>query len=477
MRDLSGLKQHVMGQTVIAHISDLHFQPDTKFEEAKLQALISCLKNEVKPDLLVVTGDLIDYSIQHFRAPDVRRALQNSRKFLELLCSKLGLQPNKSMFIIPGNHDYRLVGNFRTQASRERFDEQFKDFMGVGVLPDLKTILFTFDSNTEDDSMNFACGRVDEKSFIELDDTVKTLAQQTSYRWFDCTKIALVHHHPMPIPPSENSSRTTDREEFLHFRNAGTFMQQMAKAEIEIILHGHKHYPSYSRVVLPPSKRSVAVIGAGSVMAPPKEFYCSFNSLILEDGGTQTLHRWDKNGPSYVCNNVIPIRSYEEARAIRFEDLAKKENVSVRASKYVRCDVIQDGSGDVLMYEEFHHARAFTKTQVVELPHVLKSESGVFGDRKYSAEQKDQGIEWEWTEKTAGGKERKAKTIFTPPLKHDKFITFYRSGTIWNAIHFSKQDRLGATHEKSDTENMSIVVKQAYESLCYQLRVPKRQWP
>jgi hypothetical protein len=34
-------------------------------------------------------------------------------------------------------------------------------------------------------------------------------------------------------------------------KNAGLFMEQMVKTRMELILHGHRHYPAYSRAGFP----------------------------------------------------------------------------------------------------------------------------------------------------------------------------------------------------------------------------------
>ena len=81
--DLKGLS--------IAHISDLHVGP--LIDETYLKVWGDLLKNSVRADLLVVTGDLIELRNEHLRY---------CLEFLTSLSSRFRL----GVFIVPGNHDY-----------------------------------------------------------------------------------------------------------------------------------------------------------------------------------------------------------------------------------------------------------------------------------------------------------------------------------------------------------------------------------
>jgi hypothetical protein len=270
-----------------------------------------------------------------------------------------------------------------------------------------------------------------------------------------------------------------DRDEFLLLKNAGLFMQQMAHSQVNLVFHGHKHYPSFSKAIFPGAAgggHSVAVIAAGSVRNPPAHFPRSFNVVTLHDSGEQELERRVLHAEYYETHDFVPIRTYEQARRVRYHDLAKKGGACIQARKYVRCDSVEDGSGDTAMHEEFGGVRSFNGELVESLEHIVKSRSGRFGERSYDVLTPNQSVEWEWKEDDLGTGVRRARTIFHPPVKEVP-IDFTRDGTIHNAIHFSQRDRLSATGHQSRTEHVSVTVLQAYDSLSYQLLLPASQWP
>jgi hypothetical protein len=86
---------------------------------------------------------------------------------------------------------------------------------------------------------------------------------------------------------------------------------------------------------------------------------------------------------------------HERARRKRFARLAAKIGTQIRARKYVRLDLIKEGSGDAVMEETVHDARAFGKQPVHSLKRVLTSQSGVFGPWTYESPGR-QKIEWRW---------------------------------------------------------------------------------
>jgi 3',5'-cyclic AMP phosphodiesterase CpdA len=478
MKLVKGLPQRKPGRTVIAHISDLHFRADTKTDDWILQALENSLA-VTKPDLLFVTGDLIDSSIGDNAGYAVQAALRKSRAYVESLCGTLHLDPQKSLFVVPGNHDYRIKGLFSKKSQADWFKEEFGTYFDFAAIPELNSVVFMFDSNSTDSGLNLASGLIERERFTEFERDVSSVREDAECNWFDSTKIALLHHHPMPIGPTEHRLSITDRDEFLLLKNAGLFMQQMARSEIDLVFHGHKHYPSFSKAVFPGAPgdgHSIAVIAAGSVRNAPAHFPRSFNVVTLHDSGEQELERRVLHADYYEPHDVVPIRTYEQARSARFHDLATKGKARVHASKYVRCDSVEDGSGDTTMHEEFSGVRSFDGEPVESLDHSVRSRSGRFGERSYDVLTANQSVDWKWKEEDIGTGVRRAMTIFHPPVKKDP-IDFNREGTTYNAIHFTQRDRLSATGHESKTEHVSVTVLQAYDSLAYQLLLPDSQWP
>jgi 3',5'-cyclic AMP phosphodiesterase CpdA len=478
MKVVKDLSQRKPGRTVIAHISDLHFTGDTNTDDWILQALQNSLA-EAKPDLLFVTGDLIDGSVADTATRAVQAALTKARLYVESLCGTLHLDPQKSLFVVPGNHDYRIKGLLSKKSQAELFRSEFGKYFEFAAIPGLNAIVFMFDSNSTDFGLNLASGYIERERFTEFERNVLSVKGDVLCNWYDCTKIALLHHHPMPIGPTEHRLNIADRDEFLLLKNAGLFMQQMVRSEIHLVFHGHKHYPSLSKAIFPSAAgdgQSIAVIAAGSVRNPPAHFPRSFNVVTMYDGGKQELERRVLHAEYYERHNTVPILTYDQARSVRYRDLAKKHKARVQAKKYVRCDSVEDGSGDLAMHEEFRGVRSYDGELVESLDHSVKSRSGRFGERHYDSLTTNQKVEWKWTEEDLGTGVRKAKTVFQPPVKETP-IDFDREGITHNAIHFSQQDRLSATGHESKTEHVSVTVLQAYESLAYQLLLPPGQWP
>src|SRR5262247_1800725 len=78
---------------VIAHISDLH-GGEAYFEPNLLERAISEV-NELRPDIVVCTGDLTTFGFRH--------EYQMARKYVDMIeCP--------SLVVVPGNHDSRNVG-------------------------------------------------------------------------------------------------------------------------------------------------------------------------------------------------------------------------------------------------------------------------------------------------------------------------------------------------------------------------------
>jgi hypothetical protein len=80
-------------------------------------------------------------------------------------------------------------------------------------------------------------------------------------------RIAMMHHHALPIPYSDVREGLTSFEPFLVLRNAGTLLKELTRNDFDIVLHGHKHYSSFMRLGYTNQQDvegELAVIAAGS---------------------------------------------------------------------------------------------------------------------------------------------------------------------------------------------------------------------
>ena len=196
----------------IAQLSDLHcgsphFVP-TLLERAIVEV------NELAPDLVIVSGDLTNEGF--------RQEFQTARDYLDRVeCER--------MIVIPGNHDARNVGYVH-------FEDLFGERGGsLGV---------------------------DGVSVVAVDSTEPDLDHGTigrgRYSWieesFDPTaflRVFVLHHHLLPIPG-------TGRERNV-VHDAGDTLECLQRADVHLVLSGHKHVPYAWRL------ENLFVVNAGTV--------------------------------------------------------------------------------------------------------------------------------------------------------------------------------------------------------------------
>ena len=173
------------------------------------------------------------------------------------------MNPSQGLFVVPGNHDCRIKGVWQRKVLKSVFDKQFHDYFQSRFFPSLHLLICCFDSNTADWQVNAATGFVEQQEFIAFRDWLTNAKKAINLA--SLTKIALLHHHPMPIAETESTGKY-DVSQFMILRNAATFMQEALEAEIDLILHGHQHMIGYSRASFRcgHDMRDISVLAAGS---------------------------------------------------------------------------------------------------------------------------------------------------------------------------------------------------------------------
>jgi 3',5'-cyclic AMP phosphodiesterase CpdA len=197
--------------TVIAHISDLHCG-SIYFQPSLANRVVNEL-NELRPDVVVLTGDLTDMGFhQEFRKA---RNLVN-----QIEC--------ENILVLPGNHDSRNVG-----------EVHFAEYFGArnSDLVHDRVRLLGLDS-TEPDLDSGRIGR-------------------GMYRWIedrcgdpDEFKVVCLHHHLVPVPGAGRERNTV--------YDAGDFLRVIASCGVDVVLCGHKHVPNVWRV------EDILVVNAGT---------------------------------------------------------------------------------------------------------------------------------------------------------------------------------------------------------------------
>jgi 3',5'-cyclic AMP phosphodiesterase CpdA len=181
----------------IAHISDLHCG-GPYFEPSLLERAISEV-NDLRPDVVVCTGDLTTFGFRH--------EYQMAREYIDRLdCDAL--------VVVPGNHDSRNVGYVHFE---ELFGERASVLRKGGVT-------FVAVDSTEPDLDHGQIGR-GRYPWIEKEFG----AEPADLRIF------VLHHHLLPVPG-------TGRERNVVY-DAGDAIECLLRSGVHLVLSGHKHVP------------------------------------------------------------------------------------------------------------------------------------------------------------------------------------------------------------------------------------------
>ncbi len=354
-----------MPETKILHVSDLHF--GWGFDEPSWQNLCLIAEN-LRPDFLLVTGDLVNNPFFW----EFSRAKQNLTNLKTRLEQK-GASPE--LIVVPGNHDTRLFGLFPIRRLCPisivftafalllglgswlylgwnplfvwseiilislaafvftlwclcgNFRKYFRDFL----LPDptvynrghVDIVFFTFDSATVGSA---ARGEISKDQLITAGSEPRAKAAKKALEDGSETRrdtllpygIALLHHHPLPIPYD------TRHERLLVLQNAGAFLNEVSRLKIRLILHGHKHHRHFSRITINAGQDDEFEVGVLSTGTPtagtkPPHFGYNFNFLQLDDNWDMRVTPYEGSGGTFkklqpfIIENagLAPKRVYE----------------------------------------------------------------------------------------------------------------------------------------------------------------------
>jgi 3',5'-cyclic AMP phosphodiesterase CpdA len=186
----------------IVHLSDLHFG---RIDEALLEPVIATVA-EVKPDVVVVSGDLT----QRARSQQFKEA----REFLDKLPSP--------QIIVPGNHDVPLHNVFaRFLQPLDKYKEFITDDLEPFYSDEEVAILGI---NTAR-SLTIKDGRVNEAQIAAIRDRLCPFPDEVA-------KI-IVTHHPFDLPEGHREDELVDRAQLA--------MEAIANCGADVLLAGHLH--------------------------------------------------------------------------------------------------------------------------------------------------------------------------------------------------------------------------------------------
>jgi 3',5'-cyclic AMP phosphodiesterase CpdA len=284
----------------IMHISDLHLGEDLVFRSVRrwrrwwksvdpgiTNGLARAIR-DLRPDFVVVSGDIVNKphaSCYRFAAEYLRKLFQAA-----------DFDYQTRLLVIPGNHDAsffpksnpRDVERLGPYLSflRDLFQES-DDFARrhryLKVDPQRRVAFFCLDSTLKDD-LPLAEGQIGPNQREWLRAKVNRLASMLGSNLNEYIKVAVLHHHCVPVAG-----------------RSGRFMQLLDEAELvalldelgfHLALHGHRHVPhSVSRMRADSSL--LTVVGAGTATCPFLEeqegYGNNFNWLTVEPSLNQ-LH-------------------------------------------------------------------------------------------------------------------------------------------------------------------------------------------
>src|ERR687883_374341 len=196
----------------IVQLSDLHC--GTQFFLPNLLERAIAETNELEPDVVVISGDLTSHGFKEEYAV--------AREFLNRIDCE-------SMIVIPGNHDSRNVGYVHFE---ELFGERNSVLRKNGV-----TVVAVDSTEPDLDHGQIGRGRY---GWIEAE-----FAEAADLRVF------VLHHHLLPVPG-------TGRERNIVY-DAGDAIECLQRANVDLVLSGHKHVPYAWRL------EDLFIVNAGTV--------------------------------------------------------------------------------------------------------------------------------------------------------------------------------------------------------------------
>lgn len=260
------LEEQQSQQFLIIHLSDIHFgdghafspERTTSGEESKeiLPTLTDSLVqdlNEIDSEngdlLLMITGDLTQSGSE--------REFLEAKKLVEGLICKTGTGNFLSLektFIVPGNHDVKydeqdyvpfwngyhtfykaLFGPAQSRNLKRVEEERFCKLHDLSASSGLIVLELASCHRNHKDTEDLQRGSIDQVDLLYIEEQLKELDKKAAR---NSVKIALLHHHPVLIPPFAEPNRNYDA-----VVNSAHLLNLLSDFQFQLVLHGHKHNP------------------------------------------------------------------------------------------------------------------------------------------------------------------------------------------------------------------------------------------
>src|SRR5579875_195941 len=356
----------------IAHLSDLHFG---RGFNGPLWNNLRRIVREHAPHLIIVTGDLVNSPF--------RWTLKRALKALEMLARESAKTqagaPINNLLLVTGNHDVRVLGICPIRwlkwlvpliglvicavlyaalrlftnlgwgwavypvaaavitalvarvACFGDFTKTFKSYLLIRPThwTDLRLAIYPFDSSSR--GRKYARGEIGPAEFVKAQ-------EPPEWRTLDGSKpneppaepryrIALLHHHPLPIPYD------TSQEPLMIMEDAGAFLSEISNQRIPLVLHGHKHHHHFSRVTINAGMNEqfeASVLAAGTATAGrrPGRFGFNFNLLTIEADGNARVLPYIADGGTFRPGQAFWAQEPEVSARRKFIEAADQRGFS-----------------------------------------------------------------------------------------------------------------------------------------------------
>ena len=187
----------------LVQLSDLHIG-GAYFKQEIFDTIINEVNNNLKPDVILITGDLTDEGL----SSQFKQASVEIKRLMDV-CS--------NVIALPGNHDYRHTGYL--------LFKKFFPFRPSNAYEFNKTLIITLATARPDRDE----GEVGHRQNLWLE---KILSDE---KYKKKTKIVAMHHHLIGVPDTG-----TDK---IVIVDAGDILRTCLQYKVGLVLCGHKHRP------------------------------------------------------------------------------------------------------------------------------------------------------------------------------------------------------------------------------------------
>ncbi|HME06515.1 MAG TPA: metallophosphoesterase [Bryobacteraceae bacterium] len=280
----------------ILHLSDVHLGEDwipraawslrpwwKKVDKNITAGLVASIR-DANPSYIVLSGDIVNKSS--------RATFAEAAQYLRTLLSEAGFDFRSRLLVVAGNHDVsffpkkhpedaKRLKNFSNFLSELYGDSDLEQrtFHFVRHDPDLRLIFACLDSTLRNAPPG-AEGEVGEAQLRWLKFEVGKLQRQLGDRYHTYVKIAVLHHHCVPVIGTSAQS-----ERFMQLLDAGQLLELLDELKFQVVLHGHKHVP-HQQLRYRSDSSVLSVIGAGTatcVFAQDQQgFGNNFNRIEID---------------------------------------------------------------------------------------------------------------------------------------------------------------------------------------------------